>query len=135
MIFLIFFSVFHLQQSQKTWVKNGCWFLLNGYLKKQYLFQCLLQKKKKKKEDEKTKEKAKKKLSQAKYSQITHPSVFYIQVYNNHGIQKLQLWINDKDQCIKISSFSLEIIPLSLLPMHMSCVHAKGEEHKCYGRF
>lgn len=74
-------------------------------------------------------------MSQGKYSKITQPSLFYIQVCNNHGIQKPQLWSNDKDQCIKISfSFSLEIIPHSLLPMHMSCVHARSGEQRCCSR-
>jgi len=70
-----------------------------------------------------------------KYSKITQPSLCYIQVYNNYGIQKPQLWSNDRDQCIKISfSFGLKIISLSLLLTHMSCVHVKGGEHRCYGR-
>lgn len=42
----------------------------------------------------KKRRKAKKKMSQAKYSKIIQPSLFYIQVYNNHGIQKPQLWSN-----------------------------------------
>lgn len=59
-------------------------------------------------------------MSQGKYSKITQPSLFYIRVCNNHGIQKPQLWSNDKDRCIKISfSFSLEIIsPLSAADAH-----------------
>lgn len=30
-------------------------------------------------------------MHQAQYSKITEPSVFYIQVYNNHSIQSGQL--------------------------------------------
>lgn len=89
---------------------------------------------KKKKEKEK-RGKTKKKISQAKYSKTALPSLFDIQVYNNDGIQKPQLWSNDKDQCIKISfSFSREIVPLSLLQTHVSCVPANGGERRCYGR-
>lgn len=76
--------------------------------------------KKKKRKEKKKRGKTKKKMSQGKYSKITQPSLFYIRVCNNHGIQKPQLWSNDKDQCIKISfSFSLEIIsPLSAADAH-----------------
>lgn len=84
--------------------------------------------KKKKRKEKKKRGKSKKKMSQGKYSKITQPSLFYIRVCNNHGIQKPQLWSNDKDQCIKISfSFSLEIIsPLSAADARAACTRGVG---------